>query len=282
MITKKEIEGMGELKSRGEVIMNKRVISGIIAIPLLLFFTISGGLIFKGGIIFITAVALHEYISAYKNTNNKAIISALILGFILYYSFIMTNQYKYILPVIFLILIISMATPIFNNKYSVISSTVTITGFIYIVGFFGFLVLIRDYNHGNMLIWLVFIISWCCDTTAYYIGRRFGKNKLCPRVSPKKTIEGSIGGIIGSVIGILIWGYFNQNINYIWYQLILLGVIGSVVSQIGDLSASLIKRHIGIKDYGNVMPGHGGILDRFDSILFTAPVVYYYIVMFLG
>lgn len=282
MTTKREIEDMGELKDRGDVIMDKRLISALIAIPLLLFFTISGGLVFKGGIIFITAVALYEYINAYKNTNYKAIMFVLILGFILYYSLILTNEYKYILPIIFLIVILSMATPIFNSKYNVISSTVTVTGFIYIVGFFAFLVLIRDYNHGNMLIWLVFIISWCCDTFAFYIGRRFGKNKLCPKVSPKKTVEGSIGGILGSVVGILIWGYFNQNIGFIWYQLISLGAIGGGISQIGDLSASLIKRHIGIKDYGNIMPGHGGILDRFDSILFTAPVVYYYIVMFLG
>ena len=262
--------------------MGKRVISAIIAIPLLLFFTISGGFIFKAGVIFITAVALYEYINAYKNTENKAIIFVLFLGFILYYSLIFTDKYKYILPIIFLVVIISMATPIFNDKYNVISSTITITGFIYIVGFLSLLILIRDYNHGSMLIWLVFIISWCCDTFAYYSGRKFGKHKLCPRVSPKKTVEGSLGGILGSVVGILIWGYFNQNINFMWYQLILLGVIGSIISQIGDLSASLIKRYIGIKDYGNIMPGHGGILDRFDSILFTSPVVYYYIVMFLG
>lgn len=262
--------------------IDKRVISALIALPLLVFFTISGGIIFKAGIIFITGVALYEYTKAYKNTEHKVIVGVMGIGFILYYGLIIMSGFKYVLPIIFLIVIISMATPIFNNKYNVISSSISITGFIYIVGFFSLLILIRDYNHGNMLIWLVFIIAWCSDTFAYYIGKNFGKKKLSPEVSKNKTIGGSLGGILGSVIGVLIWGYFNQYINFEWYQLILFGVFGSIVTQIGDLSASLIKRYIGIKDYGNIMPGHGGILDRFDSILFAAPVVYYYIVIFLG
>jgi phosphatidate cytidylyltransferase len=262
--------------------LDKRVISAIIAIPLLLFFTICGGIIFKIGVIFITAVALYEYANAYKNTSNKAILGVIALGFVLYYWLIIMNSLDYALPIIFLIVIISMATPIFNNKYNVVSSAISITGFIYIVCFFSLCILIRDKNHGSALIWLVFIIAWCSDTFAYYVGRSMGKHKLCPLVSPKKTVEGSIGGILGSIVGVLIWGYFNRGIDFHWYQLIILAMCGSVISQIGDLSASLIKRYIGIKDYGNIMPGHGGILDRFDSILFAAPVVYYYIAIFLG
>jgi phosphatidate cytidylyltransferase len=109
-----------------------------------------------------------------------------------------------------------------------------------------------------------------------------GKRKLCPDVSPKKTVEGSIGGIFGSIIGVLLWSYFISSTATAWYQIILLGIVAGVISQIGDLSASLIKRYIGVKDYGKIMPGHGGILDRFDSILFTAPIVYYYIKIFIG
>jgi phosphatidate cytidylyltransferase len=186
------------------------------------------------------------------------------------------------LPLIFLITVVSMATPIFNSKYNVLSSAISVTGFIYIAGFFSLLVLTRNHLNGDRLIWIVFIISWCSDTFAYFAGRTLGKHKLCPTVSPKKTIEGSIGGILGSIVGIMIWGYFNQEIPFEWYQLILLSILGSVVAQIGDLSASLIKRFIGIKDYGNIMPGHGGVLDRFDSILLVAPVVYYYITIFIG
>lgn len=262
--------------------IDKRVISALIAIPLLVFFTISGGVIFKAGIIFITAVALYEYINVYKNTSSKVIVSALGLGFITFYYLIITKGIDSALPITLFVVIICMAAPIFNSKYNVVSSNITITGFVYIVCFFSLLILIRDRLHGSALIWLVFIIAWCSDTMAYYIGKNFGKHKLSPLVSPKKTIEGSLGGVLGSIIGLLIWGYFNQKISFEWYQLILLGIFGSMISQIGDLSASLIKRYIGVKDYGNIMPGHGGILDRFDSILFVAPVVYYYIVIFIG
>jgi phosphatidate cytidylyltransferase len=262
--------------------IGKREISAIIGIPLLLFFTISGGIIFKISVIFITAVALYEYVNAYKNTAHRAILFVIGFGFVLYYWFIIMNSLKYALPIIFLISIISMATPIFNSKYNVVSSAISITGFIYIVCFFSLVILIRDSDHGKALIWLVFIIAWCSDTFAYYIGKNLGKHKLCPLVSPKKTIEGYIGGIFGSIVGVLVWGYLNVNINFCWYQLIALAACGSAIAQIGDLSASLIKRYIGLKDYGNIMPGHGGILDRFDSILFVAPVVYYYIVIFLG
>jgi phosphatidate cytidylyltransferase len=128
----------------------------------------------------------------------------------------------------------------------------------------------------------VFIISWFCDTFAYYAGRFFGKRKLCPEVSPKKTVEGSIGGVLGGTVGVILWWIITPVKGISWYEPIILGMVGTAVSQIGDLVASSIKRHVGIKDYGKIMPGHGGILDRFDSILYTAPLVYYYITMFMG
>jgi phosphatidate cytidylyltransferase len=262
--------------------LEKRVISALILLPLLILVTICGGVLFKGSVIIITAIALFEYISAYRNTENKVATSVLIIGFIMYYAIILTNEFSFILPIIFFVVILSMAIPIFNENYNVISLGITLIGFVYIVCFFSMLILIREHIDGNILIWLVFIISWCSDTFAYYTGKTFGKRKLCPKVSPKKTVEGAIGGIIGSVLGLFIWAYINPSMNILWYQLIILGVIGSIFSVIGDLSASLIKRYIGIKDYSNIIPGHGGILDRFDSILFTAPVVYYCIVILLG
>ena len=264
------------------MMIDKRVISAVIAIPLLLFFAITGGIIFKIGIMAISAIALYEYVNVYKNNGDKVISWILILGYLLYYLTIILAGQKLILPIIYIIVLVSMAVPIFSRRYTVISSALTITGFIYIVNFFGLLILIRDHSSGGYLIWLVFIISWFCDTFAYYTGRLLGRKKLCPQVSPKKTVEGSIGGIAGSIFGVILWSCLSSNISFEWYHLILLGLLGGAVSQIGDLSASLIKRYVGVKDYGNIMPGHGGILDRFDSILFTAPIVYYYIVLFLG
>lgn len=262
--------------------IDKRVISALFAIPLLLFFVFSGGIVFKLGVMAITLIAIYEYSNAYRETSHRVITYALLIGYIINVFIVFFDLKQLIIPSIYLLTLVSMATPIFNKKYNVLSAALTVIGYIYVVGFFSLLIYIRDNNSGFKLIWIVFIIAFLSDTFAYYAGKNFGKRKLCPDVSPKKTVEGSIGGILGSIIGIIIWGLINNDLGFQWYQLIIMAGFGSIISQIGDLSASLIKRFVGIKDYGNIMPGHGGILDRFDSILFTAPVVYYYIVFLLG
>ena len=126
---------------------------------------------------------------------------------------------------------------------------------------------------------MIFISSWISDTCAYCVGVLVGKHKLAPSLSPKKSVEGSLGGIAGSVIVGALFGFFivekvitDQQVTWIFA---LIGGIGSVVSQIGDLAASAIKRNYEIKDYGNLIPGHGGIMDRFDSIIVTAPMIYF-------
>ena len=128
-------------------------------------------------------------------------------------------------------------------------------------------------------VWVIFISSWISDTCAYCVGMLFGKHKLAPVLSPKKSIEGSIGGIAGSAIVGALFGYFvveqvitSQQVTWVFA---LIGACGSVVSQIGDLAASAIKRNYDIKDYGKLIPGHGGIMDRFDSVLVTAPIIYF-------
>ena len=132
----------------------------------------------------------------------------------------------------------------------------------------------------GMLVWLIFLTAFGTDIMAYFTGYFLGKHKLCPKISPKKTIEGSIGGVIGSVVLSALFGYFF--FERILIHCIIIGIIGGIVSQFGDLTASVFKRKMGIKDYGNLIPGHGGILDRFDSVLFTAPMVYYYIMLVLS
>jgi phosphatidate cytidylyltransferase len=130
---------------------------------------------------------------------------------------------------------------------------------------------------GRKLIWLPILATWMTDTSAYFTGLNFGKNKLAPQISPKKTIEGALGGIIGSIIIVLIYGsYLAINIK----ERILLGVLLSIASQLGDLVESSFKRDAQIKDSGDIIPGHGGILDRFDSLLFTLPLTYYYFYFF--
>jgi phosphatidate cytidylyltransferase len=150
--------------------------------------------------------------------------------------------------------------------------TSTLFGVMYVI-FFSYHIVLIDQKLGENVIWLVFITAFGTDIMAYFTGIAFGKHKLCPNLSPKKSIEGAVGGAIGSIIFCGIYGYFVLPSMVV--ECLVIGLIGSIFAQIGDLSASSFKRRMGIKDYGNLIPGHGGILDRFDSVLFTAPLVYY-------
>ncbi|MBC7960212.1 MAG: phosphatidate cytidylyltransferase, partial [Vallitaleaceae bacterium] len=139
---------------------------------------------------------------------------------------------------------------------------------------------------GLSFVWLVFLIGFGSDTFAYFVGKALGKHKLVPGLSPNKTVEGALGGMIGAVLLTAGYGYvlflngtFADLSKIGW--LALLGGLGSIVSIIGDLVASAIKRQTGIKDFGNLLPGHGGIIDRFDSNIFTAPFVYYIMILFI-
>ncbi len=155
---------------------------------------------------------------------------------------------------------------------------------------FANVVFIRD-NHTIPLALLYILVglgsAWWSDTSAFFAGRAFGKHKLAPNISPKKTVEGAIGGVCGAVVGNLLVAfllvyltrvpalssYFGGTLNVFYWRIALLSPILSVASIFGDLSASMIKRQFGVKDYGSIMPGHGGIMDRFDSVLFVLPLV---------
>lgn len=137
------------------------------------------------------------------------------------------------------------------------------------------LVRILQLPGGRYLIFIPFLMAFLSDTGAYFVGVFFGKHKLCPVISPKKTVEGFVGGIATAVVGMLVFGFimerfFMFRVNY-WLALVY-GLLGAVAGVMGDLSMSVIKRQTGIKDYGNLIPGHGGILDRFDSVMITAPL----------
>ena len=154
---------------------------------------------------------------------------------------------------------------------------------VYVVVSFSSMAIIRYMNYGQFFFELMFVGAWMCDTFAYFTGRLFGKHKLCPKLSPKKTVEGAIGGLIFNIGGCMLYGLIIELItkhidglveldaNYI--TLAVIGLVLGIVSMIGDLWASLIKRECGIKDYSKILPGHGGILDRFDSVLAVATVL---------
>ena len=138
-------------------------------------------------------------------------------------------------------------------------------GVFYVAVMLSYIYQTRILPGGVFQVWLVFICAWGCDTCAYCVGMLIGKHKMAPKLSPKKSVEGGIGGIAGAA---LIAVLYALAINH-W------GTAGGAISQIGDLAASAIKRNHDIKDYGKLIPGHGGILDRFDSIIFTAPIIFY-------
>ena len=131
---------------------------------------------------------------------------------------------------------------------------------------------------GQVMVWLPLAISFGSDTFALFAGMAFGRHKLAPHVSPKKTVEGGVGGLLGGVLGMMLLhavGSWILGSNFLsWGQILALGHLGSVIDQIGDLSFSVIKREFGVKDYGKLLPGHGGVLDRFDSVTFVAPFAY--------
>lgn len=267
--------------------MVTRIISGVIGLPVLIAIVLLGGIALKIGILIASLIGMYEF---YKAFSKKFTATHLIgYGFALFYiifinEIINASNYFNIFVSVFIVTIL-IYTVVFHNHTNILEGMITFFGFFYVCFLISHVYLIREYQYGSLFIWLAFISAWGCDTGAYFTGVTIGKHKLIPTLSPKKTIEGSLGGIITAgiiafVYGCIIKRYITlENINVV-LLCVLTGVIGSVLSQIGDLAASAIKRYTGIKDFGNLIPGHGGILDRFDSVLLTAPVVYY-IMLFL-
>lgn len=252
----------------------KRIFTAVIGIFLLLYIVNQGGILLSTSILIISIIGLLEIFHALECIGIKPIYSIGILGTILIYISTLTSIIS--LNLIFsAILILSLIIFLFNRNYNLQDIGLTFLSIAYIP----FLLFNIYYLEGTYYIWLIFIIAFGTDTFAYLIGNLLGKNKLYEKVSPNKSIEGAIGGIIGSVILVVIFALV-FNLSPISH-LIILSIIASIFSQIGDLVASKIKRLAKLKDYGKLMLGHGGIMDRFDSIIFAAPIIYYFIELFI-
>lgn len=262
-----------------------RYIGAIIIAPLLVFLFI-GGIYLRGLVLVLSLFGMYEFFKVVKEKNIHPIsIFAYLLCLIYYISLKPQNNFELLmLLLIATIFVLLCIIVFFNSKYNFVDVSITILGFLYVGLFFSFIVLINLKQYGNFLVWLIFISSWMGDTTAYYVGSKLGKHKLSPHVSQKKTIEGAVGGILGATISCGIYGLVikNYNVNIEVYHFFIIGALGGTFGLVGDLVASAIKRYVGVKDYSNLIPGHGGILDRFDSILFVSVVVYYYITIIMG
>lgn len=259
--------------------MLKRTIASLILLPLLIF-VLYGGIPLYILEIAIVAIALREFYKAFTEKKLKPMFS---LGYIFAFYVGVKNIFSlplwYTYAIIFVLFLIGIVH-ILSSKYNIMDFSVTFLGIFYIGILFDFIILTMDnFENGNIYVWLVFVIAFATDTFAYLVGVFIGKHKLIPSISPKKTIEGCIGGIVGSAIACVVFGYiFGLDTTL----MLIMGLIGSVIAQLGDLFASSIKRYVGIKDYGKIIPGHGGILDRFDSVLLVAPFVYNAIKFFVS
>ena len=258
--------------------MKTRVLSGLIMAPLLaiLYF---GGYILFAACFLIGIMAVREFYNGFHAMDIKPNYGIAVIAAIALYAIdIFTDDPQWYMLWFFAVVLASLLY-LFNIEHRKLEDAMaTITGIVYVV-FFSFHVTLVEQTEYGILIWLVVLTAFGTDIMAYFSGFLFGKHKLCPKISPKKTIEGSIGGTLGSVILSGLFGYFFAP--EVLVHCLVIGVLGGIVSQFGDLTASIFKRKMGIKDYGNLIPGHGGILDRFDSVMFTAPMVYYYIALVL-
>ena len=257
--------------------MKTRIISGLILLPLLLLIVYGGIPLYIAEFV-VVGIALHEF---YKAFEAKEIEPVFIVGYIFAAYLAIKNIFNlplmYTYAIIFGLFLVCIAYML-KGKKNIIDVSITFSGIFYVAIFFDFVVLTKNgFGKGDIYVWLIFIISFCTDVFAYFTGYFFGKHKLIPLVSPKKTIEGSIGGILGSTVGCMILGHF---FGMEMIHMVVIGLVGSIIAQFGDLFASSIKRYVGIKDYGKLIPGHGGILDRFDSVILVAPFVYNVIKLF--
>lgn len=251
------------------------IVSLALAIILLIPNNIIVGLLFM----IIAIVALNEYFKAIskvckpiKWVGYLSCILVAIVNFIpeQYIPVIMMFSIPFILLLLFAkVISTDMKTTFKDMAY-------TLLGICYIPIFMIFLSLINGMSNGKILLGYLFIAAWGTDTCAYCVGCKFGKHKFS-KVSPKKSIEGCIAGIVGSVIIMLIYTSILNNyfsFEYSYFIISILGIVLSLIGQLGDFSASCIKRYVDIKDYSNLLPGHGGMLDRIDSVLFIAPFAY--------
>lgn len=258
----------------------KRVSSALIGFPIVVLICVIGNkYMISASLAIIAILSMHEYLqAASKKANPIKWISYLSAALISLISFIPQNQYgnAILIAIPILLLILFLQVIITEMKRNFNDLVYTFVGIIYIVFFIGTIAMIRCLENGKILIWYVFWAGWATDVFAYSIGRRFGKHKFS-QVSPKKSIEGCIGGTISAIIIILIYTYFINlyaGVKYSYLNISIIGLILSIIGQIGDFAASTIKRYVDIKDYSNLIPGHGGMLDRIDSVMFIAPFAY--------
>lgn len=280
-----------------------RLISGIVLVAIALLAFIFGGEILLGISVFISIAGYLELCRAVGVKEKDKKINALeivgIIGILAYYAVLyffpaveegnaamsMGNVLYAVIPVIGVFMLSMLLYVVRFPKYRSEQIMANVFNFQYAPVMLSFIYLTREQEAGKYIVWLILISSWGCDTCAYVVGMLIGKKKIFPVLSPKKSLEGCIGGVVGAGLIAALYAIFVvENVfpdKRVTIVITVICMVGAVMSQVGDLAASAIKRNHEIKDYGKLIPGHGGIMDRFDSVIVTAPMIYFLTVLFL-
>ena len=259
-----------------------RLISGIVLVIIALATIISGSWILFFTLLAVSLIGMRELYKVMKVSDEHVTVLELVgyLGAVLYYIAMKADFGNYGTMAIIISMILILFVYVFGYpKYHAEQVMAAFFGVVYVAVMLSFIYLTRSLPDGKFLVWLIFLCSWGCDTCAYCVGMLIGKHKMAPVLSPKKSIEGAVGGVAGAALLGVIYAAATQG-KMAEYALIC--AVGARISMVGDLAASAIKRNQNIKDYGKLIPGHGGILDRFDSVIITAPVIYYLAKTILG
>ena len=259
-----------------------RLISGILLVIAALLTIISGGYVLFFTLLCISLIGMQELYKAMGIHEDRTGLLEIVgyLGAVLYYISLLLGFESYGLMAVLVSLILVMFVYVFTYpKYHANQVMAAFFGVVYVAVMLSFILMTRNLPDGKFIVWLIFLCSWGCDTCAYCVGMLIGKHKMAPVLSPKKSVEGGVGGVVGAALLGVIYAAATQG-PMVEYAVIC--GIGALISMVGDLAASAIKRNQVIKDYVKLIPGHGGMLDRFDSVIFTAPVIYYLAKIILG
>jgi len=257
----------------------KRVLTALVGLPVLaLLIFYSNPFIFFLALLVTALIGQKEFYHLQESDGFQLQkFLGLLMGALLLSGFYKGNG-AMVSGILVLFVLLAMVFRTFSGRevtQAVREISVTCFGLFYVPYLFGYLLLLRGLPEGRPWIFFLFLTVWAGDTGAYYLGTRYGKRKLFPKVSPKKTLEGSAGGLLGSLIAGGVGNFFFTIPPEGVVTMALWGAGLGLIGQVGDLAESILKRSSGLKDSGGLLPGHGGVLDRFDSILFAAPALYY-------
>ncbi len=259
--------------------LRNRIITFVIAFPfLLLIIFLFPPTLFSFFILLVSVLSLYELFSMVFPNNNRKKCIGIGLGALLTSGILFSDHYSLLSYIGFIVLTLFIFYLFVQNnpEEGIKDCAFSLLGIFYVGILCPFFALIRNTAEGSYFFLLLLVIVWLTDTGAYFIGKKWGRHKLYPKVSPGKTVEGAIGGLLISVLGAALFaGIFIESLNLLY--IIVTAAICSIIGQMGDLCESMIKRSFGCKDSGKLLPGHGGLLDRIDALIFAAPVLYWFI-----